>query len=260
MRIRTVKPEFFTHEGLYEAERATKLPIRVAFAGLWCAADKRGRFKWEARRLGVAILPYDGHDFSRVLDALLTRAFIVKYASLGVDYGWIPSFERHQFVNNREKDSDLPAPTQAHEDQHIDASGTRESRDDDALEGERKDKGKEGEGEGDGRVDDASVFSEAWNSLPEPFPKVRDMTDGRKSSLKQRMRDQFWASNWKAALDMLPSLEFCKGANEKKWVANVDFFLRPDSVAKIVEGKYGNRSNGSQPEGPPRAYMAPSRI
>ena len=35
MRIRTIKPEFFTHEILYEAEIRFKLPLRVAFAGLW---------------------------------------------------------------------------------------------------------------------------------------------------------------------------------------------------------------------------------
>ena len=80
MRIRTIKPEFFTHEALFEAELEFGLPLRIAFVGLWCCADREGRFKWEPRRLGVQILPYDQCDFSRVLDALLTRGFIVKYA------------------------------------------------------------------------------------------------------------------------------------------------------------------------------------
>ncbi len=79
MRIRTIKPEFFHHEGLFEAEMETKLPLRVAFAGLWCIADREGRFKWEPRRIGVQVLPYDGVDFSRVLDALTTRGFVLKY-------------------------------------------------------------------------------------------------------------------------------------------------------------------------------------
>jgi len=94
MRIRTIKPEFFLHEGLFEAERATKLPLRLAFAGLWCAADREGRFKWEPRRLGVQILPYDNADFARVLDALATRGFIRKYALGTAEYGVIPSFTR----------------------------------------------------------------------------------------------------------------------------------------------------------------------
>jgi len=95
MRIRTIKPEFFTHEGLYELEVETKLPIRVAFAGLWCAADREGRFKWEPRRLGIHILPYDKCEFSRVLDALTTRGFVVRYASNGSVFGFIPTFPHH---------------------------------------------------------------------------------------------------------------------------------------------------------------------
>src|SRR4051812_45234679 len=87
MRIRSIKPEFFLHEGLYELEQEAGLPIRVAFAGLWCAADREGRFKWEPRKLGVMILPYDGLEFSRVLDALSTRGFVVKYTSEGSDFG-----------------------------------------------------------------------------------------------------------------------------------------------------------------------------
>lgn len=96
MRIRTIKPEFFLHDGLFDLEHETSLPIRVAFVGLWCAADREGRFRWEPRRLGATILPYDGVDFSRVLDALATRGFVVRYASDGSEFGCIPTFSRHQ--------------------------------------------------------------------------------------------------------------------------------------------------------------------
>ena len=116
MRIRTIKPEFFHHEGLYELEKETGLPIRISFAGLWCAADREGRFKWEPRRLGIQILPYDNVEFSRVLHALTTRGFIVKYASNGEDFGYIPTFSRHQVINNRESPSVLPNPLTAKED------------------------------------------------------------------------------------------------------------------------------------------------
>lgn len=110
-RIRTIKPEFFLHEGLYDLEKATGLPIRISFAGLFCQADREGRFRWQPRRLKSQIIPYDEVDFSRVLDALGTRGFIVKYASNGDDFGFIPTFLRHQIINNRESQSDLPEPT-----------------------------------------------------------------------------------------------------------------------------------------------------
>ncbi len=147
MRIRTIKPEFFTHEALYDAERESNLPLRVGFAGLWCAADRQGRFKWEPRRLGVAILPYDGHDFSRVLDALTTRGFIVKYRVKDAWYGSIPSFLTHQIINNREKESILPDPSLADD---LDATTTRAPRVHHASKAEGK--GREGEQEGNGNT------------------------------------------------------------------------------------------------------------
>lgn len=150
MRIRTIKPEFFTHEALYEAEIQTKLPLRVAFIGLWCAADREGRFKWEPRRLGVAILPYDKGEFSRVLDALTTRGFIVKYESEGVIYGCVPSFTRHQVINNRESPSVLPE----WDSRVKDACLTREVH----AQGEGKGKEGEQEGKGNGRVAHAVAF------------------------------------------------------------------------------------------------------
>jgi hypothetical protein len=148
MRIRTIKPEFFTHEGLFEAERATKLPLRIAFVGLWCVADRSGRFRWEPRRLGVSVLPYDPTDFSRVLDALVTRGFIVKYAVDGVDYGCIPSFSRHQVINNREKESIIPECPPI---QDSDATGTREPRVEDASKEEGKGNGRDGKGTEEGK-------------------------------------------------------------------------------------------------------------
>jgi hypothetical protein len=144
MRIRTIKPEFFTHEGLFEAEASTGLPIRIAFAGLWCVADREGRFKWEPRRIGVQILPYDGIDFSRVMDALTTRGFIIKYRVNDAWFGCIPSFGKHQVINNRESASNLPECS-ANDAffEEIDALTTRESREDHAGKGEGK--GREGE-------------------------------------------------------------------------------------------------------------------
>ena len=149
MRIRTIKPEFFHHEGLFEAELETKLPIRVAFAGLWCIADREGRFKWEPRRIGVQVLPYDAVEFSRVLDALATRAFVLKYRVGDACFGWIPSFLKHQVINNRESQSILPDPEGNIEQtpintEEIDACPTRAPRDDHAGQGEGK--GREGNG------------------------------------------------------------------------------------------------------------------
>jgi hypothetical protein len=163
MRIRTIKPEFFTHDGIFEAEEETGLPLRLAYIGLWCAADREGRFRWEPRRLRVQILPYDDVDFSRVLDALTTRGFIVRYASDGREFGVIPSFPRHQIINNRERESELPEPLSIN---IIDACPTRDSREPHA--GKAEGKGREGNMEGNkeqGKEGDGSA------TPPAPVPE-----------------------------------------------------------------------------------------
>jgi hypothetical protein len=111
-RIRTIKPDFFRHLGLFRLEVESGLPVRVAFAGLWTSSDRDGRFKWIPEELKLDCLPYDVVDFSRVLDALATRGHIVKYTVNGADFGFIPSWHEHQVINNRETASSLPAPTE----------------------------------------------------------------------------------------------------------------------------------------------------
>jgi hypothetical protein len=159
-RIRTIKPEAFTDEKLWDLEEETGLPIFRGFVGLWCVADKRGRFEWRPRALKTHILPYWDGDFSRVLDACATRGLVVKYACDGREYGWIPSFEKHQVVNNREQESEIPAPPETRE---VTGTFTREARVPDAsptplVQVQAEGKGREGKGE-DPRVDDATSLS-----------------------------------------------------------------------------------------------------
>jgi hypothetical protein len=165
MRIRTVKPEFFLHAELFDAEESEKLPLRLAFIGLWCAADREGRFKWEPRRLKAQVMPYDSCDFSRVLHALATRGFLVHYASNGQEFGAIPSFSRHQVINNRESPSTLPEPTEQQ------SQVTRAPRVHDACptplnldQGEGK--GREGKGK-------EGVLVESLSLIPLPLPEVQ---------------------------------------------------------------------------------------
>ncbi len=142
-RIRTVKPEFFRHHRLYVAEKESGLPLRVAFAGLWTVADRAGRFAWEPIQIKLDCLPYDEVDFSVVLDALETRGFIMKYAKGKL--GMIPGFNRHQVINNKERESSIAEPTKEESDAWASrGDALQESLFLDQGEG----KGKEGKGKG----------------------------------------------------------------------------------------------------------------
>lgn len=109
-RKRLISPEFFMHEALYETEARLGLPIRVAFAGLWTQADRRGVFRWRAKQLKLAILPYDPVDFEAVLEGLLNAGFIRRYVVDGEAYGHVVSFQRWQTFHHAERPSDAPSP------------------------------------------------------------------------------------------------------------------------------------------------------
>ncbi len=108
-RIRTVKPELFTHEALFEAEKASGLPLRLAFIALLTVCDREGRFRWQPRRLKASLMPYDDIDLSEVFNALRDYEFIQQYEYAGQCYGCIPSWSNHQRINKHEAGSVLPA-------------------------------------------------------------------------------------------------------------------------------------------------------
>jgi hypothetical protein len=166
-RIRSIKPEFFRHEGLFDAEQATGLPLRLAFAGLWTAADREGRFKWQPRRLKLDCLPHDAVDFSSVLDALAQHKFVRCYEVDGEKYGYIPSWHEHQHINQREAQSTIPAPSCADTSTaHARTCNDEHPSTDQHVHAHGEGKGKEREGNGrereSARTRDGDLVPEDW--------------------------------------------------------------------------------------------------
>ncbi len=109
--IRTVKPELFTHELLYDTEYKSKFPIRLAFIALFTQCDSEGRFMWRPRILKLAIMPYDSEiNFSLVMDVLLESGFVVRYEADNEFFGYIPTWKKHQRANGKKYPSHLPPP------------------------------------------------------------------------------------------------------------------------------------------------------
>ncbi len=109
-RIRTVKPELFYHDELYDTEAESGLPTRLAFIGLFTLADREGRFLWKPRQIKAQLFPYEELDFSAVLEALKAGGFVSHYRVNGKEYGLINSFQAHQQINSKEAQSKLPPP------------------------------------------------------------------------------------------------------------------------------------------------------
>jgi hypothetical protein len=93
----------------------------------------------------------------------------------------------------------------------------------------------------------AAAVVAIWNSFSN-LPKVRQLTPSRAKKLGQRLNDPFFTEHWQAGIARAAASAFCTGQGNSGWKANLDWFLRPDALAKILEGAY---------DGPARRASAP---
>jgi len=107
MRRRILNPGFFDNEELGALEPFA----RILFAGLWCYADREGRFKWQPTLIHSKIFPWDdtGCDTAILLESLRVSSLVVRYNVNGNEYGWIPTFLDYQTPHRREMASKIPA-------------------------------------------------------------------------------------------------------------------------------------------------------
>ena len=82
-----------------------------------------------------------------------------------------------------------------------------------------------------GKTPDALEFMTVWNATVGVRP-IRKL-GGRAAALKARLREPDW--DWRAALAKFPLKCF---SDPNGFIPNLEFFVRPETVNSILEGKY----------------------
>lgn len=174
-RIRTIKPDFFMHEGIAE------LPVfaRLLFIGLFTQADRRGRMEDRPRRLKAALLPYDDVDINELLDVLHDGGFIVRYQVDDLRLIQVAKFEKHQrFTGDEAKaESKLPEyqPPMKQEADKKQERNTEETREETESSTQETGKGKEGKGIGK-ESSSSSLSEELPTEVADQPPEKETMT------------------------------------------------------------------------------------
>jgi uncharacterized protein YdaU (DUF1376 family) len=93
--------------------------------------------------------------------------------------------------------------------------------------------------------DPAQQFVEVWNGMARAngLRTIVKLTDQRRKRVLARLKD-YGLPTITEAIAAVPSRPFLMGEGPRGWKADFDFITRPDSVAKIMEGKYGERERG----------------
>ena len=89
-------------------------------------------------------------------------------------------------------------------------------------------------------------LGELWNEAKHPDqPKVflATLASGkeRHKSAKARLDENPDPVFWRDIVTKIAASPFCQGRNDRGWKADFDFLIRPDTYAKVLEGKYANR-------------------
>jgi len=100
-------------------------------------------------------------------------------------------------------------------------------------------------------IDDWNEMAKTCD-LPQPRGVPRKGST-RAKALAARVKEPAWMADYPGALAKIPKSEFLTGKTTSNgtWRANLDWFLRPDTVVTILEGKYDGVAavNGPKPPG-----------
>ena len=88
---------------------------------------------------------------------------------------------------------------------------------------------------------DPQKLLDTWNQNCGEMSKAAKLTESRKRAAKARLKENPDLEYWRGLIERIKAGEWCLGFNERGWKADFDWFLRPDTLVKIAEGKYDKR-------------------
>lgn len=227
-RIRTIKPEFFIDEDIAKLS----YPVRLAYIGLWCHADREGKLEDKPNQLKVQILPYDKSNFNDVLQALHDAGFIQRYSVDNRDLIIIPKFLEHQRPNAKEKESVIPNPL-------INIASTEETQSGISpreiqifTEGKER-KGKEGKELSLFVNKIVDIYVKFGNNLPQPRlddeNKLQSVSIAK--DISKRLKVMGWQELFKAAVIHANKCPYAKGDNNRGWKVSLRWLV--DSAKNV---------------------------
>ncbi|TQV80332.1 hypothetical protein [Denitrobaculum tricleocarpae] len=87
----------------------------------------------------------------------------------------------------------------------------------------------------EGDSPDLQECLDTWNTMAKAngLPTA-SLTDKRRKALRARLKDH-GLEDFAKAVQQIPADAFRLGKNDRRWKANIDYLLRPDSITKLLE-------------------------
>lgn len=245
-RIRSIKPEFFSHEQM----ASKSAHARLLAIGLLTLADCDGRVRWVPMQVHSQVFPWEASvNVEDLLGELIDVSYLVHYAIDGKRYVQITNFRKHQRLTGKEAayQSLLPEPPEKPSKKRRESQGKQPGVSQVSIQVPigTEEQGNIGTGEQGNSRESANAVTPAsllllWNSKMNQ--KCR-LTEKRATSARIRLRDSEWVAVYVEAIEKAVQSDFCNGRSDRGWVADFEWFLKPDSAIKLIEGKYDKQQS-----------------
>lgn len=89
-------------------------------------------------------------------------------------------------------------------------------------------------------------LADVWNENRGSLPACRTpLSSQRANSVKLRCKEEPDPKVWVEVVRKLAASDFCNGKNDRRWVADFSFLIKPNTREVTLEGRYDNRSTAS---------------
>jgi hypothetical protein len=260
MRIRTIKPEFWSDE------KTGKLSMQAAllFLAMLNCADDKGRLRGSPALLKAQAFPYRPEiDIEAALAELLSVRLVRPYKSGGQTYLEVINFLKHQVINKPSKKTLMPEPESfetIEENTHYGSTtgalreysgslpvGLSESSGSTTPRKGREGKGKEGKGKDQSIVDEKpSTVAKDENQNTSP---IKELTSRLTAAFSEVRKEAYLHGGAKDAVALKRLLSFDAAEVERRWrrgLSEADRWLNISTFAQLAQkwNELGSKAQG----------------
>lgn len=95
-----------------------------------------------------------------------------------------------------------------------------------------------------------------YHEICKSYPKMKKVSDNRKKAIAARWKE--YGQNLDTFRELFEKAEsslFLKGRNQRNWTADFNWLMNSDNMAKVLEGKYDDKSSGFGRKEPVPGWM-----
>lgn len=244
-RKRMIDPGFWIDEKL----GAISPLARLLFMGLISNSDDEGRLPGHPALIKSQVFPYDAditpNQVTQWLEQLEELEILIIYTVDSQTYIQIKNFLKHQTIN-RPTASKYPDPSLNTHGVLTDNSLPKEEkrREENIREVEEKRK-EDILSSADDSLAPISEIVDIYNVKCTSLPKVKQITDKRKKTLRIRWKKYNDINIYHQLFQMAEESDFLSGRNGKWTGCNFDWLINENNMVKVLEGNYKNKGKKS---------------